>query len=337
MPLSPRRRDAGWDAVGAIEGRMVLGRARRVEPVRAPNLLLGILQQFTMHLLPFDGPRLRLLTSLTLVATLASCNSDDNGGTIAPPPPPPPAQSTLGDFISGLQLNGTTGTVELKSGAAPAGSAAGAVLQYAGGGTVAQGSTAQGNLTGVDPFDALIVRFDGVDDFYEVALAQQETAVDLFLSLGTEAPAGMVDCQFQGRRAGETEFGEPITIPLEILDVGSGELQVNLTWNTDADLDIHVFEPSGNEIFWNNTTSPTGGQLDLDANVGCGSVSVENIFWSLVPPVGTYRVAIENYTECSQVSSSFIVTVTVPGQAPIIATGSITEADGLLEVTTFDI
>ena len=274
--------------------------------------------------------------TLVVAASLTACSSDDDGGggggTIQPP-----TQSSVDGVISGITVNGPAATVELRTAAAPAGDASGAVITYAGGGTVAQGSTTQGQITSPDAFDALLVYVDGNSGYYEIDLDAEQTSLDLFLSLSADAPGGLIDCLLQGRRSGDSSFGEAVMVPLEVLEVGNGELQVNLSWNTDADLDIHVFEPSGNEIYWNNTISTTGGQLDLDANVGCGNVSVENIFWDQVPPVGQYRVAVENYTECSQTSSDFIITVTLPGQAPTLYTGSITQAEGLVEVASFDI
>ncbi len=276
-----------------------------------------------------------LLATLTLTVGLTSCNSDDDnsgGGSFTPP-----AQTTVDDILSGVTVNDLPATVEVRTGDAPAGDAAGAALTYTGGGTVAQGSTTQGQLSAADPFDAMVVSLEGIGGFYEIGLDTEQTSVDLFVSLAAEAPGGMINAMFQGRRTGDTSFGEAVVVPLEVLEVGNGELQVNLTWNTDADLDIHVFEPDGTEIFWNNTVSSSGGQLDLDANVNCGNVSVENIFWDQVPPVGTYTVAIENFQGCSQVDSDFIITVTVPGQAPMLFTGSVSEADGLLEISTFDI
>ncbi|QDV08618.1 hypothetical protein Poly30_41710 [Planctomycetes bacterium Poly30] len=273
------------------------------------------------------------LVPALLLATLAGCSSSDDGGNQDDMTP----MASVGNLISGITLDGIPGTVTVRSGSAPIGDANGAVLQYTGGGTVAQGSTAQTLLSSIDALDAVLVRLGGVSGFYEIALDQPETALSLLLSLSPDAPAGMVDCIYQGRRDGETTWGEPVTIPIEILNVGSGELQINLTWNSDADLDLHLFEPDGNEIYYDNTTSATGGQLDLDANVGCGNVGVENIFYSQVPPVGMYRVAVDNYSECAQTSSDYVITVTLPGQAPTILSGSITEADGLVDVFTFDL
>src|SRR5688572_1186946 len=44
----------------------------------------------------------------------------------------------------------------------------------------------------------------------------------------------------------------------------AGPLTFRLSWGAPVDLDIHVREPNGNEIFFNNSSSPTGGSLDFD-------------------------------------------------------------------------
>lgn len=271
--------------------------------------------------------------AVLLSTLLASCGSSGGGDEQDNMTP----TANVGNLISDIMLDGTAGTVTVRAGQAPAGAAAGAVVEYTGGNTVAQGSTAQTELTSVDALDAVLVRLGGVTGYYVVLLDQPETALSLLLSLSPNAPAGMVDCIYQGRRAGETTWGEPVRIPIEILNVGSGELQINLTWNSDADLDLHLFEPDGNQIYYGSPTSSTGGQLDLDANVGCGNVGVENIFYDQIPPVGMYRVAVDNYQDCTQSSSDYVVTVTLPGQTPTIINGSITEADGLVDVFTFDL
>ena len=273
-----------------------------------------------------------LLASAFLLPAFTSCSS--SGGDEQTQTAP---TVTVDDLISGIALAGEDGAITVESGNAPAGSAAGAVIQFAGGGTVAQGSTSQSTLSSLDALDAVIIRLGGVNGFYQIALEDSSTAFDILLSLSANAPAGAVDCICQGRREGETMFGEPITVPIEILNVGSGELQINLTWNTDADLDLHLFEPDGTQIFYGNTTSSTGGQLDLDANVGCGNVGVENIFYNQVPPVGQYRVAVDNFSQCSMPESNYVVTVTLPGQDPMVLNGMIAPSDGLMDVFTFDL
>jgi hypothetical protein len=82
-------------------------------------------------------------------------------------------------------------------------------------------------------------------------------------------------------------------------DTGTGDVQLTLTWGSNADLDLAVIEPDGTEIYFNNTgPSATGGQLDVDSNVGCEpDGGVENIFWpSGGVPSGTYTVKVTGYS-----------------------------------------
>jgi hypothetical protein len=95
------------------------------------------------------------------------------------------------------------------------------------------------------------------------------------------------------------------------LTVGTGEIQVTLLWNNGNDQDLHVFEPSGREI-WYSAPGPTttGGRLDRDDNVSaCGRDTepggVENIFWpsGSTPERGTYRVDVVQYSSCGTPAS----------------------------------
>jgi hypothetical protein len=55
-----------------------------------------------------------------------------------------------------------------------------------------------------------------------------------------------------------------------------GDPQFTLIWNNDADLDLHVIEPGGKEIFWEDPKGNQGGELDVDNTKGYGP---ENIYW----------------------------------------------------------
>jgi hypothetical protein len=55
-----------------------------------------------------------------------------------------------------------------------------------------------------------------------------------------------------------------------------GDPQFTLIWDTDADLDLHVIEPGGKEIFWEEPKGRRGGELDVDNTKGFGP---ENIYW----------------------------------------------------------
>jgi hypothetical protein len=84
--------------------------------------------------------------------------------------------------------------------------------------------------------------------------------------------------------------------------VGTGDVRVTLLWDTVDDLDLHVTEPSGTEIYYFNKTSPSGGELDVDSNAGCANPQtnpVENIFWNAgSAPRGTYTVKVDYWAHC---------------------------------------
>jgi len=60
------------------------------------------------------------------------------------------------------------------------------------------------------------------------------------------------------------------------IEVKVGDPQFTLLWDSNADIDIHVIEPGGKEIYWNDTKGRFGGELDVDNVDGFGP---ENIYW----------------------------------------------------------
>ena len=76
----------------------------------------------------------------------------------------------------------------------------------------------------------------------------------------------------------------------------SGSVQVSLAWDDYNDLDLHLFCPSGERIYFNNRDSECGGELDVDMNVKPVSNNpVENVVWTNNPPKGTYKVGVHFY------------------------------------------
>jgi len=62
------------------------------------------------------------------------------------------------------------------------------------------------------------------------------------------------------------------------VEVKVGDPQFTLIWDTDVDLDLHVIEPGGKEIYWEDPKGKpgAGGELDGDNTKGFGP---ENIYW----------------------------------------------------------
>lgn len=86
--------------------------------------------------------------------------------------------------------------------------------------------------------------------------------------------------------------------------IRGGNLQITLQWTGPADLDLHVTDPTGDEIYYRNPSSESGGQLDKDANAGCNGVedddnAVENVYWPpRTAPTGSYLIWVHTYDEC---------------------------------------
>lgn len=146
---------------------------------------------------------------------------------------------------------------------------------------------------------------------------------------------------------------------VSVHNVGTGALQVSLSFTNAKDVDLHLIEPNGEHIYYGNRTSENGGQLDLDSNPGCSidNINNENITYSedaYVEP-GTYTVYAVMYSNCDpSVATGYSVTATYNGRLINTATGtnpargtfeinapstgnSLSEEDGVYPVMTFTI
>jgi len=101
--------------------------------------------------------------------------------------------------------------------------------------------------------------------------------------------------------------------------LGRGDVKITLRWYTRDDLDLHVIDPDGNELFYSNAHADNGGKLDVDSNAACGNTTsspVENIFWpSGDAPSGEYQVSVVYYENCvSSGPVEYEMTVHLGGQ-----------------------
>jgi hypothetical protein len=150
---------------------------------------------------------------------------------------------------------------------------------------------------------------DNPDDAWEGLEPQQAVTVEAGsavteLTIVDPDTDGLVD-----RPVGSDGASQP--------DTGTGDVQVTLTWSSTADLDLHVTEPDGTETYFGNPgPSPTGGELDVDSNVGCtDDGSVENVFWPPGDaPSGSYTVTVTGFTVDGCGSGDFTVDMTVEGE-----------------------
>ncbi|MEM6326704.1 MAG: hypothetical protein AAF791_06245 [Bacteroidota bacterium] len=140
-----------------------------------------------------------------------------------------------------------------------------------------------------------------------------------------------IQAAFSDGRVTEAQRDELIRQAEAILENGGGDVQVSLTWDTTADIDLWVTDPSGELIAYFNRTSESGGQLDVDDRDGFGP---ENIFWPTGgAPQGTYTVDVDHFSGASP--TGYSVTTVVQGQTQTFR--GLIAFDQTARITTFTI
>ncbi len=98
---------------------------------------------------------------------------------------------------------------------------------------------------------------------------------------------------------------------IEVVSVGTGILQISLSWNIVDDIDLWVTDPFGFKIYYGDKKSvASGGELDRDDT---NSFGPENIFWKQGSPDGDYKVEVNYYAGSG--AADYIVTINAPGFA----------------------
>jgi len=104
--------------------------------------------------------------------------------------------------------------------------------------------------------------------------------------------------------------------------LGSGDVQITLTWDNEADLDLHVYEPNGTHISYENRgPTATQGQLDIDSNAGCvpTASNTENVFWPTEQsPEGEFTVVVDVWSECGLPPANWRLVVQIAGVGVVI-------------------
>jgi len=131
-------------------------------------------------------------------------------------------------------------------------------------------------------------------------------------------------------------------LPQEASD--GAELVVSLTWDSEADLDLHVVDPAGVEVWKGNINSyarpkpgepvdpdgwKKGGVLDADSNAACvvDGRRRENVYWKAAPPPGKYRVRVDTFSLCGRPAAHWVARATLRGTDIAVASGVGTVTD----------
>ena len=205
--------------------------------------------------------------------------------------------------------------------------------------------------SGASAYARILIAVSGATDFYELTGIPPATASTLIFSVAQTAQQSFTlglavapspddpDCP-------RCFIGPFSKLPVNLTSVGTGPVQVSLTWDQLSDLDLHVVQPNNTEISWVARSDPaTGGTLDLDSNAGCAidGKNNENVTWQSGTPLhGRYIVRVDNYKSCGQTPILYAVTVNRVGQEPLIFVSRFTDTGDLgglgsgFEITRFD-
>lgn len=106
----------------------------------------------------------------------------------------------------------------------------------------------------------------------------------------------------------------PIALQAEPITQTDAALAFTLTWDTEADLDLHVVAPDGAEVYWNHIAA-AGGLLDFDSNQSCAldGLRAERISWTSAPPAGHYLVRVDTPSLCGEATARWTLTATESG------------------------
>jgi uncharacterized protein YfaP (DUF2135 family) len=220
--------------------------------------------------------------------------------------------------------------------------------------SVTPGSENQPLLGALDPAaTAVAVRLVGDRGYYVVPAgvpateAPTEPTFKAALSFSRALAPGARTLEVRAVDASQ-RFGAPATQTLSVTEppAPAGALVISLKWDTNADLDLHVIDPNGLEI-WSGQMSGDGGQLDFDSNSGCiiDGRNQENVIFGTQAPPGPYVVRVDTFSLCGQPYAGWEVHVTAAGMVPLSASGTSYDSDTRgahgagagLTVLTFDL
>jgi hypothetical protein len=125
-------------------------------------------------------------------------------------------------------------------------------------------------------------------------------------------------------------FGPAFFIAINIVDTPgpTGSLVVSLRWSGHADLDLHVIDPAGTEL-WAGNPVADGGQLDLDSNTQCvfDGRAEENAIWQAPPAPGQYTVRVDTFSLCGDLVTDWVVEAYLEGNRVAAASGTSVDTD----------
>jgi len=186
-----------------------------------------------------------------------------------------------------------------------AGSAVARIVAVTGPASVTNGGTAVLHVQVTPAIEAptFVVWHAGDEGYHSVLGSDPERDGVYDISVKVAAAASQTSLLVNvALRDASGNTGPAHRIEIALVASGTGDVKVTLSFDRVHDLDLHVVEPNGDEIHYQQPATESGGRLDLDSGAHClpSAANGENIYWPPGgAPSGEYVVSVQNYEQCS--------------------------------------
>lgn len=284
--------------------------------------------------------RVRLLSAIVAGLMVARCSSSTPSTptlpttTTIPVAPATPVTS----FVTGVTA--ADGTPASQQAGAPPAASGGPTITATSNPTVINGGSDVARLQSASPFQTVYVsvgnttgfsasNFHGLaaaSGFYMLRLAAPTTDAFVTVALGRTLPANAFTLSYAAANAAGMVGATVNSTKAVNTSASTGDVQVSVSWNTPTDVDLHVVDPRGDEVYWNSTSVASGGILNLDSNANCAidNKNNENIRWPAPAPTGTYTVRVDYWSACSVTGTTTYAVVVNNAGAQSVFNGSFT-------------
>jgi hypothetical protein len=281
-----------------------------------------------------------------------------------------PPRAIINDYVTAVQVMGQEATSTTSTAQLPAGTPEGPTIKNTPDVTVVNGGSLQAPIEATAAIAKLRVALEPVaaastspdpgatpapapsggtgpggtpaSGYLEISLKDAAASINVVLTVTQGLPGSFVfhyaAVDAGGKQGAVTRQG------VSAIRVGTGQVQVSISWDVDSDVDLHVVDPNQDEIYYEEPEASSGGELDLDSNAECDldHKKNENITWQKAP-AGKFVVRVDYWDNCGVTATNYVVTVQVNGQPTRTFSGKLTgkgdqggAGDGN-DVTTFTV
>ncbi len=256
----------------------------------------------------------------------------------------PNSGTSIGDIIGNVTDASGTVTAVFHEGDRPD-AGAGPTATVSGISVMLNGGSAQQVIAGSAAYTRVIVAVEGLTDYYELTLPAGVSSEGLLLTAKESAPPFTWSFAYAVGDAGT--LGAYANQTVQFIQAATGDIQISVSWSDTSDVDLHVIDPSGEEVYFGHKNAASGGFLDIDSNAGCSDdgppsgfhKNNENTVWPVGMAVpGNYTVILDYWSPCGFSQTDWVVTIQRTGAAAQIFTGNFVGAsapDDTVSVFTY--